>query len=116
MRIAMVTGKGKNSTEISLRMFNLEHSFEHVETGSPDGQRKAEGIQIILDKFNELKKDEVVYVGDAPSDIIACRKVGILVIAAAWADTAEADKLRELMPDKIFYSIHDFSEWLYDNV
>ncbi len=112
VRIAMVTGKGKDSTDISLRHFELTHFFEMIETGSPKGARKAEGIQIILDGLTDIKKDEIIYVGDAPSDVIASRKVGVPVIAAAWADTAEPEKLQEMKPDKLFYTIKDFEDWL----
>lgn len=112
VRIAMVTGKGKHSTVISLKHFELTHYFEAIETGSPKGARKAEGIQLILDGLTGIKNDEVIYVGDAPSDIIASRKVGIPVVAAAWAGTAEPEQLKELQPDELFYSINDFAEWL----
>lgn len=116
VRMAMVTGKGKYSTKISLNKFNLCHYFEAIETGVPDGPRKAEGIQIILDRFKGLKKEEVIYVGDAPSDISASRKAGIRVIAAAWAETAEPEQLMELKPDEIFYTIEDFKDWLNANI
>src|SRR5688572_9030903 len=116
IHIAMVTGKGKYSTEISLKYFQLTHFFEIIETGSPKGTRKAEGIQLILDGLIGIGKDEVIYVGDAPSDIEASRKVGIPVVAAAWADTAEPEKLQELKPDALFYTIKDFSDWLFDNI
>lgn len=116
VRIAMVTGKGKHSTDISLKYFELTHFFEVIETGSPSGARKAEGIELILDLLDNINKDEVVYVGDAPSDIIASRKVGIPVIAAAWADTADREKLKELKPDELFYTITDFSNWLFDKI
>lgn len=116
VHIAMVTGKGKQSTDISLKHFELTSFFEIIETGSPKGARKAEGIQLILDWLSDIKKDEVIYVGDAPSDIIASRKVGIKVIAAAWADTAEPEKLKELKPDELFYTITDFSNWLNDKI
>jgi HAD superfamily hydrolase (TIGR01549 family) len=112
VRIAMVTGKGKYSTAISLKQFGLENYFEFIETGMPSGPRKPEGIQLVLDQFSDLAKEEVIYVGDAPSDITASRKVGIPVIAAAWADTTEAEKLKELAPDEIFYTISDFAAWL----
>jgi HAD superfamily hydrolase (TIGR01549 family) len=112
VHIAMVTGKGKHSTAISLKQFRLENYFGIIETGIPGGPRKAEGIQLVLDHFSELEKDEIIYVGDAPSDITASRKVGIPVIAAAWADTTEAEKLKMFHPDEIFYSIPDFAEWL----
>src|SRR4051794_27621512 len=116
VRIAMVTGKGKHSTDISLRHFELTHFFEIIETGSPKGARKAEGIQIILDGLTDIKKDEIIYVGDAPSDIIASRKVGISVVAAAWADTAESEKLQQMKPDELFYTIKDFEDWLFDKI
>jgi phosphoglycolate phosphatase/pyrophosphatase PpaX len=116
VRIAMVTGKGKYSTDISLKYFNLNNYFEIIETGSPEGPRKVEGIQTVLDEFAGISKKEIIYVGDAPNDIIACRKVGISVVAAAWSDTAESDKLLELNPDKLFYSIKDFTKWLYLNI
>lgn len=112
VRIAMVTGKGAHSTAISLKHFRVENYFEAIETGMRSGPRKPEGIQLILDHFAELNKDEIIYVGDAPSDITASRKVGIPVIAAAWAETTEAEKLKELQPDEIFYTIADFAEWL----
>ena len=116
VRIAMVTGKGKYSTHISLKKFDLTHFFEFIETGLPSGPRKAEGVQIILDSLPEIKKEEFIYVGDAPSDITASRKVGIPVIAAAWAETAEPEALKELNPDELFYTIQDFTTWLYSKI
>jgi len=116
IRIAMVTGKGEHSTAISLKYFGLQNFFEVIETGSPKGARKAEGIQLVLDGLKDVEKEEVIYVGDAPSDIIACKKVGVRVIAAAWADTADPVKLNELEPNHIFYNVTDFSEWLFNAI
>ena len=112
VHISMVTGKGKHSTNISLKYFDLTHFFEIIETGSPSGARKAEGIQIILNLLKDIKSNEVIYVGDAPSDILASRKVRVPIVAAAWADTAEPEKLKELQPDALFYTIKDFKNWL----
>jgi phosphoglycolate phosphatase/pyrophosphatase PpaX len=44
----MVTGKGRLSTDISLKKFELTDFFELIETGSPSGPRKAEGIVAVL--------------------------------------------------------------------
>ncbi len=111
--ISMVTGKGKYSTAISLKHFDLAHYFAIIETGSPKGGRKTEGINDVLKLLHGIDKAEVIYVGDAPSDILACRQAGIKIAAAAWADTAEPEALNVLEPDEIFYSIPDFAEWLY---
>ena len=112
VHLAMVTGKGKHSTDISLNYFKLTNFFEIIETGWPRGPRKPEGIQSVLNFFKDIKKDEMIYVGDSPGDIIASRKVGIPVIAAAWAETAEPHELEKLHPDQTFYNISDFKEWL----
>ena len=112
IRIAMVTGKGKHSTTISLKKFGLEGLFEQVETGSPIGPVKVEGINAVLQQWKDLDKSTVVYVGDAPSDITASRKAGIRVVAAAWAETAEPEKLKAQNPDHLFYTIEEFTGWL----
>lgn len=116
VHISMVTGKGWKSTEISLKKFQLENAFEFVETGSPKGQRKAECIQVILDKLPGIDKEEVIYVGDTPSDILSSRKAGVAIVSAAWAETAEPEKLLELQPDEIFYTLQDFSTWLKEKI
>ncbi|WP_183567641.1 HAD family hydrolase [Mucilaginibacter sp. SP1R1] len=108
----MVTGKGFHSTVISLEYLKLERFFNFIETGSPAGPRKADGIQAILNALPGIKKDEFIYVGDAPGDIIASRKVGIPVVAAAWAETAEPELLKRHEPDHLFYAVADFSTWL----
>jgi len=116
IRLAMVTGKGKYSTEISLRKFGLTHFFEKIETGHQSGPRKSEGILAVFNFFDDINKNEMIYVGDAPGDIEACKKVGIPIVAAAWADTAEPEKLKELMPEQLFYSIHDFTNWISSKI
>ncbi|HEY5591224.1 MAG TPA: HAD hydrolase-like protein [Paludibacter sp.] len=76
IRLAMVTGKGKYSTEISLRKFGLAHFFEKIETGHQSGPRKSEGIMEVFNFFDDIDKNEMIYVGDAPGDIQACKKLG----------------------------------------
>ena len=116
VRLAMVTGKGKYSTEISLRKFGLTHFFEKIETGYQSGPRKPEGILAVFNFFGDINKNEVIYVGDAPGDIQACKSIGIPIVAAAWANTAEPEKLKELMPEQLFYSIPDFSTWISSKI
>lgn len=116
IRLAMVTGKGPHSTKISLRRFGYDAYFEFIETGAPEGPRKPEGIANILNSWSDLEKEEVVYVGDAPSDIQACRSAGIPVVSACWAATAEAEQVLALQPDEVFYDIHGFSVWVEQHI
>ncbi|MFT3912311.1 MAG: HAD family hydrolase [Ferruginibacter sp.] len=112
IKIGMVTGKGKYSTDISLKHFGIEHFFEVIENGSPNGPRKPDGIRSVLNYWN-VSRNEVLYVGDAVSDIEACREVGIPIIAAAWAETSEPERLINYNPNEIFYSVENFSKWIY---
>lgn len=109
--LAMVTGKGVHSTRLSLKQFGLESYFEIMETGSPEGPSKIKGIRSVLSRLNAAAA-ESLYVGDAPSDITACKEVGIPIAAAAWASTAEPEKLKPLKPEWIFYSVDEFKEWV----
>jgi phosphoglycolate phosphatase-like HAD superfamily hydrolase len=114
--VAMVTGKGKHSTVISLEHFSLTDYFSVIETGSPLGPRKVQGIQAVLDQWPEIDKREIIYVGDAPSDITASKAAGIPIAAAAWASTADTGTLQSMNPDALFLSIKDFSNWLIENL
>ena len=113
--VAMVTGKGQKSCEITLNRYDMRHLFDKIETGSPDGQRKKEGIRAVLDSFG-LKPSEAVYVGDAPSDIEACHQIEVPIIAAAWAETADPQGLISFNPLRIFYSVPEFSDYLLKTI
>lgn len=114
VHVALVTGKGKESTDITLNQFNLASYFEFIENGNPDTEVKPSGIQSVYERLPDVDKKEILYVGDSPGDITASRKAHIKVVAAAWASTAEPDKLKKLEPDEIFYSVEDFSKWLFE--
>jgi phosphoglycolate phosphatase/pyrophosphatase PpaX len=116
VRTALVTGKGNVSTEITLKQFKINEYLELIETGSPYGSIKTEGMLAVLKKFRGIAREEMVYVGDQPTDIIASREAGIPVVAAAWAVTAEPGKLRALQPDAIFYTFPEFSKWLNKSI
>lgn len=116
IRTAKVTGKGRASAEISIKRFDIGEYFELLETGIRIGPSKPLGIKAILDRWDDLTKNEVIYIGDAPSDITACREAGVAIIAAAWAETAEPEKLIPLYPDELFYTIPDFKDWLYTKI
>ena len=112
VRIFMVTGKGKRTADISLDFFKLTSYFERIETGSPDGPRKVEGIREIIHAIPEVPRDEIIYVGDSPGDVVASRAAGIPVVGAAWAANADHSNLEGKKPDQLFYTVREFAEWL----
>lgn len=111
VQLSMVTGKGIHSTRISLKRFGLEQYFETMETGSPDGPNKVNGIRRVLSRL-DASTNESLYVGDAPSDILYCKEIGIPIAAAAWATTANAKELEMLNPEWVFYSVEEFKSWI----
>ena len=70
----------------------------------------------VLNYFDGINKNEIIYVGDAPSVIKACKTIGIPICAVAWADTAEPEKLKELMPEQLFTSIINFTNWISSKI
>lgn len=116
IKIAMVTGKGKYSTDITLKKFSIDEYFEIIETGVVSGPSKPQRIERVLKHFNEFEKDEFIYVGDAPSDITASRKVGIPVVSVAWAQLVDLEKLKELKPNEIFQDVNKFYGWIKEKI
>lgn len=111
LKIAMVTGKGSHSAEISLNFYGIDKYFEYVETGSPDGSIKPEGMKKILQRWG-IKPENAVYVGDNPQDIIDSKEVGVLPIGVSWASTGDHSLLEAQNPHIIFSEISDFKAWL----
>ncbi|PTQ96873.1 phosphoglycolate phosphatase/pyrophosphatase PpaX [Mucilaginibacter yixingensis] len=109
--LAMVTGKGMDSTRLSLKQFGLSKYFDILETGSPEGPNKVNGIRSVLKRLN-VDVQDALYVGDAPSDIKYCKEIGEPIAAAAWATTTNLSELQPLNPDFLFTSVDDFQRWL----
>jgi len=111
--LAMVTGKGRYSTEISLNVFDLVNVFDPIETGAPHGPRKAEGIQAVLKEWQVVDKSSILYLGDSPGDITAARVAGIPVAAVTWATTTNKDELKAMKPDFIFDAIAGLKTFIF---
>ena len=113
--IGLVTGKGPRSLAITLEILNLEHYFDAIKTGSPLRANKPECLRNILREFGHLPS-ESLYIGDAPSDITACREVSIPIYSAAWAQMVELPKLELLQPDKIVHTVAELKQLLQENL
>jgi phosphoglycolate phosphatase-like HAD superfamily hydrolase len=110
--VAMVTGKGRKSVDITLEQFGMVDLFECIEAGSINGARKCEGITCVIEYLN-INPEEAYYIGDAPNDIIAARSAGVGIISAAWADMVCVEELERLKPDNLFRTIKEFEEFIF---
>lgn len=114
VRLAMVTGKRRESADISLQFFHLSEFFPVLETGSPEGGVKTDRIRRALDRLGS-SAEEAVYIGDAPSDVDACRAVPIRIIAAGWAPEADIRGLEERHPDRLLTRFEDLKRFFREN-
>ncbi len=116
VHLAIASGKGKESSEMTLQRFGIASFFSMVKNGSLDGKQKPGDIEQLIQSFGDVTGEETIYVGDSPSDITDSRKAGITAIAAAWATTAKADELEKEKPDELFYKVPDFAGWLHNKI
>ena len=113
--IALITGKGKRSCEITLQQFSMENYFDRIETGSAEKNRKSEVIQDLLNSY-QLHSNEMVYIGDAVSDITESRKAGVRCLSAAWAKSTDAKKLLKHNEGFFFLTIESLKEYLFQRL
>jgi phosphoglycolate phosphatase-like HAD superfamily hydrolase len=110
-RLAVVTGKGTESTRISLGLLGLARYFDCVETGSAEGGIKAFSLRQVLARW-AVPPEAVAYVGDAPTDVLAAKEAGVLSVAAAWAAGADSALLSSYQPRFLFTTVGEFSDWV----
>jgi pyrophosphatase PpaX len=110
--VALFTGKGIETTTITLDKFGLKPYFDYVVTGSDVQNYKpsAEGIRKILKHFG-LQPEEVLMVGDSVGDVKASHEAGVKVAAVLW-DSYSREKVLQMKTDYVFHDVKEFSEWL----
>ena len=114
---AIVTGKGRDSAEISLAQYGIADYFSAVECGSSAGVVKPQKMRRVLDIWKtDVKSTQVFYVGDAVQDVYDSLEVGAIPISVAWSSVADAEELRKTPTSRIFERVDDFQKWIVDSV
>ncbi len=111
LRTAIVTGKGRYTTEISLRLLGLERWIDQVETGHLDRADKPRSFRKVLDLW-QMPPGRAAYIGDTPYDIDASLQVGMLPLGAAWAGTSTLLQEPHPRAHAIFKDLPSFISWL----
>ncbi len=111
LKKAIVTGKGSQSAEISLRRLGLDRWIDLVEVGFPDRNDKPFSIQKVLEQW-ALPAKEVAYLGDTRYDMRASKEAGLLPLGAAWAETSELRNGNHSGAAATFSSIDKFIDWV----
>jgi pyrophosphatase PpaX len=108
---AVVTGKGAESAELSLRLLGLERYFPIVEAGSLHGAVKPAAMRRVLEHWG-YEPDAVAGIGDHPSDVRAARANGMIALGAGWARGTDVQALHTELPEAVFPLVSDAHAWL----
>jgi len=111
MRAAIVTGKGAQSAAISMRILGLTRWVDIIESGFAHKADKPHSIGLVLRRWG-LPPGQAAYVGDAPSDITAARRAGVLPVGAAWAKTSLLRNDPISQEYITFYDVDSFIRWI----
>ncbi|WP_238900907.1 MULTISPECIES: hypothetical protein [unclassified Clostridium] len=52
-----------------------------------------------------INKDEFCYVGDALSDVVACRKASVTCLSVAWSNSVDLEELKKINANHIFNDV-----------
>jgi len=114
--LAIFTGKGRESTRITLEKIGYENYFELIVSGDDVENHKPapDGILKILDHY-KLNNDEVLMIGDSQHDVEASKSANVKIASVIW-DSYAKDEVLKMNPDYVFHDITDFKIFIDDSL
>jgi pyrophosphatase PpaX len=111
VRLALFTGKGIRTTTITLEAFGLTSFFPLVVSGDDVQNHKPhpEGIQRVLDRY-QLRREQVLMVGDSMADVGASRAAGVAMAAVLW-DSYDKERVLGAGADLVFHHVDEMMAW-----
>lgn len=109
--LGVFTGKGRLAAEITLKKLSVFEYFDMIITGDDVEKHKpsGEGIIKFLEKFN-LKKNEVLMIGDSVHDILAAREAGVKIASVIW-DSYGKNEVKKLNKELMFSSVNELKNY-----
>lgn len=116
LKLAIMTGKGRKSLDLSLKALEMTDWFDMTVTGDEVEKPKPdpEGIHKILKELNTLP-EKAIFIGDSNSDIIAGKRAGIETIGVQWLSTFQSPKF-DTEPDHVFTNVEGLKNLLKERV
>jgi pyrophosphatase PpaX len=115
-KLAIFTGKGTRTTQITLQELGIDQYFDYIVTGNDVVNHKpsSEGLIKILEHFS-FSPDEALMIGDGVSDVTSAHEAGIKVGAVLW-DSYAGDKVRSMPSDYSFHTVVELEQWFRKNL
>lgn len=111
LRLGCVTGRSKQTLDITGNRLNFLRFFEDVEVGSPKGIVKSEAMKALMKKFG-VDRTEVIYVGDSVNDVKSMNGIGVDIISVCYDRLQNKDRLEELNPKRTVDNVEDLRNLL----
>lgn len=115
VRMGIVTGKGLETTVLTLKQFGLLDYFDAIGPGDPARAIKPQVIRRQLAEWG-IPITQAAYIGDTAYDIEAAKEAGVIPLAAAWAATTDLGSVEAAEPFETFFTIQSFVDWIDKNV
>ncbi len=114
--LAIYTGKGRISSEITLEKIGVKEYFDLIISGDDVKIHKPspEGIERFVVMFG-LNKEEVLMIGDAPADVHAARSAGVKCASVLW-DSYARDVVEKLGADFMFDSVDELRKFIEGSI
>jgi len=114
--VSIYTGKGRESSEITLKKTGLYDFFDMIVTGDDiQGCKPSpEGITKFAVLFN-IDPKKILMIGDAPADITASRSAGVKIASVVW-DSYDKEKVLAMKSDYVFENTDDLLQFLKGNL
>ena len=109
--MAILTGRTEKTAEISMDFLHIKDYFSAFKYGSEIKIDKAQQLRELMD-FYGVANSEMLYVGDSPSDVLACNEAGVVCLSAAWAQAVRSQDLKAINPEFVFKSVADMRKYL----
>ena len=112
----LITGRGKETLDISLKISGIADLFIDEYTGSDFGINKDVSVLKLI-KDHDLSKEDLIYIGDTVEDIKTMSKIDINIISVGYYhDKKYQQKLRELNEGKVARNILELRKIIYLNL
>ncbi len=98
--LGVVTSKRRELAMRGLKIFNLLDYFMFVNGSEASAKHKPDGDPLIkaMEKAKVQNKDDVLYVGDSPLDILCAKDAGVKSAAVAWTYSSISE-LKKVEPE-----------------
>ncbi len=96
----IITGRSKESLDISLDILDIRKYFKGFYTGSIKGVNKPTSIRNLISDHNYNNK-ELLYIGDTINDIKSMNEVDVKIISIAMYNLKNFEELNKLNPNNV---------------